>query len=87
MSAAPDGLPGQLPHDLPRLGISRAGDGARVDDAQVGRFVLVRLAIAVTREGLLDELRLVLVDLAAQGHQAARAELRRRFHGSPGRIR
>src|SRR5580704_12678001 len=68
-------LPRELANDLPRLGISRAGDSARVDHAQVGRFAIERFAIPVLLERLFDELRLILIDLAAERHQAARPVL------------
>ncbi len=42
------------------------GDGAGVDDADVGRFGLGGFAESVLFERLFDELRLVLVDLAPQ---------------------
>ena len=52
--------------DLPALGVALGRDRAGVDDAQVGRLVVGRVAIAGRGQRLAHELGLVLVDLAAE---------------------
>ena len=61
----------QLPYHLPRFGITRVRDRTRIHDAQVGRLIVVRFTITALQQGFADELSFILIDFAAQGHQAA----------------
>src|SRR6516225_5522789 len=61
----------QAANQLPALGVSFPGNGARIDHAQVGVLLVARLAVAVRLQGFLDVLRFILVDFAAEGYQPA----------------
>lgn len=58
----------QSADELPALGVALGGDGAGIEDAQMGRLVLGRLAPAALFQRFLHELSLILVDLATKSH-------------------
>ncbi len=59
-------LAGQAANRLSTLGIAFLGHRARVDDAQIGRFVVAGVLVANPQQTLTHVLRLVLIDLAAE---------------------
>ena len=60
----------QLPDRLPALGVPFVGDGAGVDEAEIRRLRIPRVAIADLHQALPHQLRLVLVDFAAERGRA-----------------
>jgi hypothetical protein len=63
-------LAGKLTDDLARFGVAGVGDCAGVDNAEVSRLVLRGFPIAALEQSFANELRFVLVDLAAKGDES-----------------
>ena len=60
---------------MPPLGIGFVSDGASIDDTQLGALTVCGLSVTVGFQHFLDVLRLVLVNLATEGYEAAGARL------------
>ena len=64
-----------LTNHLARTRIAVVRDRAGVDHAEIGRLVCQGFAIAVLQQSLSNQLRFVLIHLAAEGFEAAGSEI------------
>ena len=67
----------------PALHGRAAGHGAGVDDAQIRGMVRRRGPPAISRQGLYQTVRFILVDLAPQGHDPERPPTHPSIHPAP----